>query len=409
MGRQFSSSRFSSSRSGLNTSQLKTSQSGIVKHFSGARTPLRAVASLSLGVAIVLLSACSTTAPSVPNVPEATATVANGDDAAAPGAAAQNGAVTLVTTNSFAISDELIAEFEAETGLTLTVLPIGSAGELANQLVLTREHPLGDVFFGVDNTFASRLFDNNVVAEYTLGNLSANAANYVMVGPGEGNLIPITQGDVCLNIDLEWFEAHPEIPAPEQLSDLLRPDLAGQTVVLSPATSSPGLAFLLATIAEFGDGWPQYWEQLLDNDVLIVESWSQGYFNDFSGAGEGGTRPIVVSYSSSPASTLNAEGTASTTASLPHTCFRQVEYAGILAGAANPAGAAQVIKFLSGPQFQQELPTQMWVFPIDTTVELPAEWAQFTSQTPNPLFVSAEDIEANREQWLEQWRDLILQ
>jgi len=336
------------------------------------------------------------------------------------------GTVTLVTTNSFAISDEAKASFEYQSGYTLNVVPIGAAGILANQLVLTRERPLGDAFFGVDNTFASRLLTHDVVTPFRPRNLSNNALTYVL---GNEQLTPITQGDVCLNIDLEWFAANGVTP-PARLGDLLRPELAGKTVVLNPTTSSPGMAFMLATIAEFGDGeggsiapnaqldetmadgpmhWADYWRNLLANGAVISDSWSQGYTTEFSGAGEGGTHPIVVSYSSSPASTLNADRTETTTAALLDTCFRQIEYAGVLAGANNPTGAEALIEFLSSPEFQSELPTQMWVYPIDDAVALPADWAQFTSQADNPLSIPAELIEENRENWLEQWNQIALQ
>jgi len=382
--------------------------------------------------AAVFVSGCANADVSAPPVIEPTGAgdvvITNDNDAETPAEIPADGTVTLVTTNSFAISDDAVAAFEAQTGLTLNIVPVGSAGVLANQLVLTRDHPLGDAFFGVDNTFASRLIDHDVAAPFTGSGLSENAQTFAFE---EYGLVPITQGDVCLNIDLEWFAQHPEVAAPQHLIDLLDPRLAGKAVIMNPATSSPGMAFLLATIAEFGDGelgtagnwqppadtssafgaedWQSYWHQLLANDALIVDSWSQGYFSDFSGAGEGGTRPIVLSYASSPASTLNADGTASTTAALLDTCFLQVEFAGVLQGAANPAGAQQLIEFLSGPEFQSEIPEQMWVYPIDTAAELPTNWAQFTTRPDNPLYLGTQVIEQNRERWLEEWMQLALQ
>ena len=321
------------------------------------------------------------------------------------------GTVTLVTTNSFAISDATLQEFTATTGWGLVVLPVGSAGVLANQLVLTADHPLGDAFFGVDNTFASRLLDHGVTEAYLPPDLPASAAPEVI---GNGLLIPVTQGDVCLNIDRAWFTDH-DIPEPIGLASLIDPAYRGLTVVLNPAASSPGLAFLLATISYFDDDgghrslvphpgtWQEFWRQLFENDVFVADSWSSGYFTDFSGAGEGGTRPIVVSYASSPASTITADGTESTTQALLNTCFRQVQYAGVLAGAANPEGARLLMDFLVGQQFQADLPTQMWVYPIDATIPLPTDWANFAPQATDPWPMDPAAIEANREAWLEEW------
>lgn len=346
---------------------------------------------------------------------------------------APEGNVVLVTTNSFAISDETKAAFEAESGLTLTVLPVGSAGILANQLVLTRDHPLGDAFFGVDNTFISRLIDNDVVVPGFRGPHLDFLEGYISDSAG---LTPITQGDVCLNVDTQWFAAQ-NIAPPNSLADLVDPTYRGMTVVLNPATSSPGMAFLLTTIAAFGDpsrglditaapntwnnylsrpnldpqgisSWQDFWTRLRANDVWVSDSWSDGYFSDFSGAGEGGQRPIVVSYASSPASTLNSDGTATTTAALLNTCFRQVEFAGVLQNANNVPGAEALIEFLISTTFQQDLPTQMWVYPIRPDVELPADWAQFAPQAQigESFGVGPAAIEQNREGWLEEWTQI---
>jgi len=355
------------------------------------------------------LSACSPSqgdagSPMPPDAAGQPTAPANATDPVAPSPG--SGDVVLVTTNSFAISDATKAAFEQQSGLTLTVLPVGSAGILANQLVLTRDHPLGDAYFGVDNTFISRLLDNQVIS----------------AEPDELGMAPITQGDVCLNIDTAWFTEH-QVAPPTGLSSLLAPEYQGLTIVLNPATSSPGLAFLLATVAAFGDdslgivghsddaryaqNWQDFWTQLRANGATVSDSWSDAYFSSFSGAGEGGQLPIVVSYSSSPASTLTADGSATTTAALLNTCFRQTEYAGVLYNANNPAGARALIEFLQSRAFQQDLPEQMWVFPIDPSVQLPADWAQFAPQATDPLELYPADIEANREQWIEEWTQLM--
>jgi thiamine transport system substrate-binding protein len=225
--------------------------------------------------------------------------------------------VTLVTHDSFALSDGILEEFEEETGLTVTVNAAGDAGTLANQLVLTKDAPLGDAVFGIDNTFASRVTDEGVLA---------------------GDLVQIDRGDVCINADKEWF-AEQSLDVPETLADLTEPAYQGLLVVTNPATSSPGLAFLLATVGAFGEtGFGDYWQALRENDVKIVDSWEDAYFVDFSAADGQGDRPLVLSYSTSPAYTVNDAGE-STTSALLETCFRQEEYAGVLAGGGPPPRA----------------------------------------------------------------------
>ena len=170
-------------------------------------------------------------------------------------------------------------------------------------------------------------------------------------------------------------------------------------------TSSPGLAFLLATIAEYGDDWPDYWSRLLANGAKLAEGWTDAYQVDFTQGGGGGDRPIVLSYDSSPAFTVDGEG-GTTTSALLDTCFRQVEYAGVLAGADNPEGAEALVDFMLTEPFQAALPEAMYVFPVDPAVSLPADWAAFAVRPESPYEVDPAEVAANRDAWLTEWSDL---
>jgi len=315
---------------------------------------------------------------------------------------AASSTVTLVTHDSFAVSDDVLAAFEKESGLTVEQVAPGDAGTLVNQLVLTQDAPLGDVVFGVDNTYASRAVDAGVFEEYQPADLAPEVAAYA---PDDlaGVLTPVDRGDVCLNLDDGWFEEH-DVTPPATLEDLTKPAYRDLTVVTNPATSSPGLAFLLATVGAFGtDGWEAYWADLRDNGVKVAESWEDAYYVDFSGAGEGGQRPIALSYATSPAFTVSEDGKTSTTSAMLDTCFRQVEYAGVLAGADNPEGARQLVDFLTSPEFQADLPDQMYMYPADPDVELPADWQQFAPLADEPFEVAPADVAAHRDEWIEQW------
>jgi thiamine transport system substrate-binding protein len=293
--------------------------------------------------------------------------------------------VTLVTHDSFAMDPDVLKDFETSSGYSLTVLTVGDAGTLTNQLVLTKDAPLGDAFFGVDNTLSSRLTDNNVTTD----------------------LVPVTRGDVCLNYDAAWF-ADKGITPPTSLTDLTTETYQDLLVTINPATSSPGLAFLLTTIDTFGTdgfngkGWTDYWQALMANGAIISSDWSDAYFAEFSGAGEGGTRPIVVSYSSSPAFTVDANGD-STTGALLDACFRQTEYAGVLAGASNPDGAAALMEFLVSDEFQRLIPEQMYVYPASDATELPPDWARLAPLAEHPVIMDPAEIAANRQAWLDAW------
>lgn len=305
--------------------------------------------------------------------------------------------LTVVTHDSFALPDELKAQFEETTGYDVTYVAPGDGGALVNQLILTKDSPLGDVVFGVDNTFAGRAVEEGVFAPYESLALPESAAQYAIE-----SLTPVDMGDVCINADTQWFEeAGIEVPA--TLDDLTDPAYEDLLVVSHPASSSPGLAFLAATVGAEGDAWPEYWDALVANGVKVVSGWSDAYYTEFSGADGEGPYPLVLSYATSPAFTLTEDGSASTTEALLETCFRQVEYAGVIEGAENEPGAREFIDFLLSPEVQASIPENMYMYPVDDEVELPADWASFAPLSSDPIDVPADEIAANRDQWIADW------
>lgn len=318
------------------------------------------------------------------------------------------GSVTLVTHDSFVLPDGMLADFTARTGITVNVVQQGDAGALVNQLVLTKDSPLGDAVFGIDNTFGSRALDEGLVAPAHLtAPALADAKKHALPGDSAGALTAIDDGDVCLNVDHAWFTAK-GLPEPVTLSDLTKPEYKDLLVVPSPVTSSPGFAFLLATVGAFGpDEWQGYWSALKANGLQVANGWTDAYETDFTAGGGNGSRPIVLSYSSSPPSTVPAGGGHPTTGALLSTCFRQTEYAGVLTGAKNPEGAAKLIDFLLSDEVQAAIPDAMYMYPVSTAVTLPATWASFAPLATTPYDVDPAAIAANRQTWLQQWSDLV--
>jgi thiamine transport system substrate-binding protein len=296
--------------------------------------------------------------------------------------------LVLATHDSWAMSKKVMADFTKQTGITVKVQPQGDAGELTNRLVLTKDSPTADGFFGIDNTFASRAVDGGIVAGR--------------------KLTPIDYGDVCVNVDDTWFAKHHLAP-PRTLDDLTRPAYKNLFVTPGATTSSPGLAFLLATIAAKGAGWQDYWRALMANGTKVDAGWSDAWDVDYTSGGGHGTRPIVLSYSSSPPDTVPKGGTVPTTSALLDTCFRQVEYAGVLTGSHNAAGMRRFIDFMRGREFQAAMPGQMYVYPVDRSVPLPADWKKYAPASPKPYVISPSQITEHRSTWLRQWRDLISQ
>ncbi len=314
--------------------------------------------------------------------------------------------VVVASHDSWAMSKAVLAEFTRKTGYRVKVEPNGDVGQLTNKLVLTKGSPIADLTYGIDNTFASRAVDEGVLVDYTPRDLPASASSYALADPAAARqLTPVDYGDVCVNIDDGWFRKRGKTP-PRTLDDLAKPAYKGLFVTPGATTSSPGLAFLLATVARYGDAWPSYWKKLMANDVKLTAGWSDAYEVDFTAGGGDGDRPIVLSYASSPPFTIPKGGDKPTTSSLLDTCFRQVEYAGVLKGAANPDGAKAFLAFMEQRAFQEALPENMYVFPVDSAAALPATWAKYAEVAPEPFTVPPAEIARNRDAWLREWGDL---
>jgi thiamine transport system substrate-binding protein len=318
--------------------------------------------------------------------------------------------ITLVTHDSFAVSKPVLAAFTKQTGITVKIVQAGDAGAALNQVILTKSNPIGDVFFGVDNTFIGRALESGVFTKYAAPALADVPTEYQL--DRSHRLTPIDHGDVCINYDKQWF-AQQHVAVPKTLRDLTKPAYKGRLVVENPATSSPGLAFELATIARFGTGgWRAYWEKLRANDVKVVDGWESAYDGNFSQGANHGAYPLVVSYASSPPAAVyfsKPQPTTSPVGTMLDSCFRQVEFAGVLKGSEHTAAARQLIDFMLSARFQADIPLQMFVFPVRDGTKLPAVFTKFAEIAPSPLTLPAADISAHRDAWIEQWTATVLQ
>lgn len=328
-----------------------------------------------------------------------------GQDAAEPGPRT----LTVMTHDSFAISDEVLAAFEAQHDAEVNFVRSGDTGGAVNAAVLAAGNPFADVFYGVDNTFLSRALEADVFEPYDSPMLAEILPGFQL--DPQNRVLPVDFGDVCLNYDLAYFEAN-ELAVPASLDDLLLPEYAGLVAVANPASSSPGLAFLLATVGHFGDpGYLDFWAGLAANDLEVVNDWETLYYTEFSRWG--GTRPIVVSYGSSPpfevlfseepidtppTGVLTAEGS----------CFRQIEFVGILKGTEQRELAEAWVDFMLSTTFQEDLPLQMFVFPVNPDAELDPVFEQFLFVPENPVSLDPAEIAEHREDWISAWRDVVL-
>ena len=342
-------------------------------------------------LSLLLLAACA---------PESTATPSTGPET-----------ITVMTHDSFSISEEVVRSFEEANNAEVVFLPGGDAGSVLNRAILTKDAPLADLLFGVDNTFLSRALEEDIFESYDSPVLNEIPDTFKL--DASNRALPVDYGDVCINYDKAYFEEN-NLAIPQSLEDLTKPEYKGLLVVENPATSSTGLAFLLGTVAHYGESFTEYWQALKENGVVVVDGWETAYYTNFSGSSGRGPQPLVVSYGTSPAAEviyaetpLDDAPTASITG--PDTCFRQVEFVGILKGTRQRALAEKFVDFMLGQQFQEDVPLQMFVYPVNPNAALPDEFTKY-AQAPEEAAQLAPDVIAeNRDAWIQAWTDVVME
>ena len=344
-----------------------------------------------LPLLILLLAACS---PQATTTPQST----------------EPQTITIMTHDSFSVSEEVVKTFEDANHAKVVFLQSGDAGAVLNKAILTKDAPLADVLFGVDNTFLSRALEADIFETYVSPALQDIPAEFKL--DNSNRALPVDYGDVCINYDKAYF-VDKNLPVPQSLEDLTKPEYFGLLVVENPATSSTGLAFLLATVAHYGDSFTEYWQALKDNGVVVVDGWETAYYTNFSASSGRGPQPMVVSYGTSPAAEVifaDPPVTDAPTASIlgSDTCFRQIEFVGILKGTQHRALAEKFVDFMLGKQFQEDVPLQMFVYPLNPNAALPDAFTKY-AQAPEKTATLAPDIIAEkRDAWIQAWSDVVL-
>ncbi|MGW0914856.1 thiamine ABC transporter substrate-binding protein [Streptomyces sp. NPDC002784] len=350
---------------------------------------------MAVGLGLVTLSACGSS-----------------DDDQGSGGAART--VTLVSHNSWAVSKDVLADFEKSSGYQVKVLEDGDAGQAVNKAILTKDNPQGDVFFGVDNTLLSRALDNGLFQPYEAKGLDQIDATF-QLDRDKHRVTPVDYGDICVNYDKKYFEDR-DLTPPSTLDDLVEPAYRNLLVTENASTSSPGLGFLLGTAARYGDdGWPEYWKKLKANGVKVVDGWEQAYNEEFSGSAGGkaakADRPLVVSYASSPPAEViygDPKPATAPTGVAEGTCFRQIEFAGLLGNARNSEGGKALIDFLISKKFQEDMPLNMFVYPVVEEADVPAEFTEHGPAAEKPLTMDPARIADHRDEWVKSWTSLVL-
>ena len=320
--------------------------------------------------------------------------------------------VTLLAHNAFVMPPGMAALFKKETGISVKILQDGDAGALLNKAILTRGKPQADVMFGVDNAFLSRAIDEKVFAPGAYRALDTiDAEHRDQFGNALRFVVPVDYGDVCINYDKAWF-AQRKLAPPTNLDDLTDPKYSGLTVVQNPASSSPGLAFLIATRDRHpGASWKKYWQALQRNKVLVVQDWTVAFQTEFTAGGGDGTRPIMISYASSPpADVFYSQGakTKPSIVAVEDGCVRQYEFVGVLAGSPHETEGRRLVEFMLSGEFQRELPLSNFVFPVRRDIALPKVFSDFALSPSHPITFDYIALGRDRAEWIREWTELVL-
>lgn len=317
----------------------------------------------------------------------------------------------VMTHDSFAVSESIIHQFEDLNGVKVVFIKSGDTGSLLNRAILTSASPEADILYGIDNTYLSRALEANLFEAYRSLYLDGIPEEFIL--DQSNHVTPVDYGDVCINYDRQYFIKN-GLEIPQDLGALLQAKYKGLLVIENPATSSPGLAFLLATISRFGeDGYLEYWRNLKVNGVVVVNDWSTAYYTNFSASSGKGLQPMVISYNTSPAAEIyfaSTPLTESPTAAItsPSTCFRQIEFAAILKGSVNQILAGKFIDYMLSTSYQEDIPLQMFMFPVLPDVSLPQTFIDFVTIADQPASMPPELISKNRDRWIQEWTGVVL-
>jgi len=319
--------------------------------------------------------------------------------------------LVILTHDSFDIGQEVIDEFQKDHDAKVIIQKGGDAGEILTKAIITKDAPIADLVYGIDNTFLTRALSEDIFVPYRSPLIDQVPVKFHL--DPDFRVTPIDYGYVAINYDLAWMNSYNVTP-PKDLSDLTSPKWASRLVVQNPATSSTGLAFLLATINKFGEEgdytWKNYWTDLQANDVKVSDGWSDSYYTAFSLWG--GDRPMVVSYATSPAAEMYyseeiMDSPPSGVLMDNEASFLQVETIGILDGSSNQQLAKRFIDYALNKRFQEDFPTRMWVYPVNKKALLPNifEFAP-EPETKSDVYLnpSSEDLD----RWISDWADIVV-
>ena len=335
----------------------------------------------------------------------------------------QDNELVIITYDVLALTDDMIQQFENESGLSVTLVKLDDAGSILDYLIQNEGTENIDLAIGLDNTYLQTAINRGVLTEHQANILSASSSQNTPISeaallPYSGSLaVPFDMGYVCLNYDTSIVDGE-NMTVPTNLWNLTEEEWRGKVAIPSPISSSPGRAFMLATLDYFSysedssDSFKQWWSAMEENDVIVTSGWTEAYETHYTGGygewteGYIGDAHITVSYCHSPGveSWYNENWTKSASLDLPQSSFFQVEYATAVTGG-NVEAASEFIDYLLSEQVNSQMPEQNLMYSVLEGEDLPtANGYRYHSTVPSePAEISMQEIAENMESWLQQW------
>jgi len=286
---------------------------------------------------------------------------------------------------------KVIPTFEKKYGVKVEVISVGDAGQVLSRAILEKDRPKADIVLGIDNNLLSKALESDILVTYRSPNLKRIPDELVF--DKSHHVTPFDHGFFAI-----VYDSNTITDPPKSLEDLAEPAYRKKIILEDPRTSSPGMGFLLWTIAVYGNRYLDYWRRLMPNILTITEGWDSAY-----GLFTNGEAPMVLSYTTSPAYHVEYENTTRYRAAIfTEGNYLQIEGMGILKGAKHPDLARKFIDFTLTDAFQREIPLTNWMFPVDPKVELPKSF----SYAPKPEKILSLDtfiIKRMQDRWIKGW------
>jgi thiamine transport system substrate-binding protein len=316
--------------------------------------------------------------------------------ATASGASAQMPTLTIYTYDSF-VSDwgpgPVVAEaFEAQCECRVNFVGTGDGAELLARIQLEGARSEADIVLGLDTNLTARAAETGLFAPHGIEGVAFD----MPLAWDDALFLPYDWGYFAFVYDTGRL---PEPPG--SFEELIASDVS--ILIQDPRSSTPGLGLMMWVKAAYGERAPEIWEGLADRIVTVTRGWSEAY-----GLFLDGEADMVLSYTTSPAYHLIAEGDDSKAAApFAEGHYMQVEVAGVLENAPQPELARQFMEFMLTDGFQAAIPTTNWMYPAVTPSEGLPEGFETLIEPERALLFSPDEAAAVRDAALAEWRDAL--